>query len=58
MKGITMSRFHVKVAVRILEIYEIEAEDAAEARDCWSDGTLIHTSDEALETEVLSVETL
>lgn len=53
-----MKRFHVSVAVRILEIYEIEAEDAAEARDCWSDGTLIHTSDEALETEVLSVETV
>jgi hypothetical protein len=51
-----MRRFHVKIAVQILEIYRIEAEDADQARDCWSDGDLIHTNDEALETEVLSVE--
>jgi hypothetical protein len=51
-----MKRFHVKVAVRTLEIYDIKAEDADEARDCWGDGTLIHTDDEALETEILSVE--
>ncbi|MGO9468047.1 MAG: hypothetical protein ACLQVF_28270 [Isosphaeraceae bacterium] len=53
-----MKRSHVNVAVRILEIYEVEAADEAEARDCWSDGKLIHTSDEALDSEVLSVEVL
>jgi hypothetical protein len=51
-----MKKFRVKVAVTTLEIYALEAEDEAEARDCWSDGDLIHTDDEALETEVLSVE--
>ncbi len=51
-----MKRFHVKVAVRILEIYEVEAADTAEAADCWCDGELIHASDEALDTEFLSVE--
>jgi hypothetical protein len=51
-----MKTYRVKVAVRVLEIYEVRAEDEADASDNWSDGDLIHTSDEALETEVLSVE--
>jgi hypothetical protein len=51
-----MKTFHVKVAVRILEFYEVEADDPAEAEAIWSDGELIHTSDEALDTEILSVE--
>lgn len=50
-----MKKFHVKVAVRVLEIYEIEAENQADASELWSDGVLIHTNDEALEAEVLSV---
>lgn len=51
-----MKKFHVKVAIKILEIYEIEAEDPADASELWSDGKLIHTNDEALDAEVLSVE--
>jgi hypothetical protein len=49
-----MKTFHVKVAVRILEIYEVEAANADDASATWDDGKLIHTSDEALETEILS----
>lgn len=51
-----MKTFHVKVAVRILDIYKIEPDGVDAARDGWSDGDLIHTVDEAFETEVLSVE--
>jgi hypothetical protein len=51
-----MKKFHVKVAIKILEIYEIEAEDSADASELWGDGKLIHTNDEAPEAEVLSVE--
>jgi hypothetical protein len=50
-----MPRFTVRVAVRILEIYEVEAENEHEAREFWADGSLKHHSDEALDTEVLSV---
>lgn len=50
-----MRTYHVKVAVRILEIYEVEADDAEEAADNWTEGTLIHTCDEALDTEILTV---
>ena len=50
-----MKKYHVKVAVQILEIYEIKAEDAEMAADDWSSGDLIHTNDEALESIVLSV---
>jgi hypothetical protein len=50
-----MPIFTVKVAVRILEIYEIEAENEDEARENWADGSLEHHSDEALDTQVLSV---
>ena len=51
-----MKKYRVKVAVQILEIYEIEAEDAETAADDWSFGALIHTDDEALESIVLSVQ--
>ena len=51
-----MKKYHVKVAAQILEIYEVEAEDAEIASDDWSFGDLIHTDDEALESTVLSVE--
>ena len=51
-----MKRFNVNVGVRILEIYQVEAEDAGEAADFWCDGRLIHTDAEALDSEVLSVE--
>jgi hypothetical protein len=50
-----MKKYHVTVAVQILEIYEIEAEDAETASDDWSFGDLIHSDDEALESTVLSV---
>lgn len=50
-----MKTYHVTVAVQILEIYEIEADDAETASDSWSDGNLIHTNDEALDSVVLSV---
>ncbi len=51
-----MKTYHVKVTVRILEIYEVEAEDAETAADDWPFGRLIDTDDEALESTVLSVE--
>lgn len=50
-----MKKYHVTVAVQILEIYEIEAEDAETASDDWSVGKLIHSDDEALDTTVLTV---
>jgi hypothetical protein len=50
-----MKKYEVTVAVRILEIYQVEANDRASAAEAWSDGELIHTDDEALEGEVLRV---
>ena len=50
-----MKKYRVNVAVRILEIYEVEAEDAETAAAVWDDGKLIHTNDETLDSEVLSV---
>ena len=50
-----MKKYHVKVAVQILEIYEVEAEDPETASDDWSFGDLIHRDDEALDSTVLSV---
>ncbi len=50
-----MKRFHVKVAVRILEIYAVHAETEAEAIDNWGEGDLIHTCDSTSDSEVLSV---
>ncbi len=50
-----MKNYHVKVAVRILEIYEVQAKDKEAAADSWSDGDLIRTYDEALDSEILSV---
>jgi hypothetical protein len=50
-----MKKYHVKVAVQTLEIYEVEAEDAENASECWADGQLIHINDEALDSTVLSV---
>jgi hypothetical protein len=51
-----MKKYHVKVAVQILEIYEVEAEDTETALICWDEGQLIHTCDEAIECEPLSAE--
>ena len=51
-----MKKYHVKVAVQVLEIYEVEAEDAEMAADDWSFGRLIDADDEALESTVLSVQ--
>ncbi len=50
-----MKKYHVKVAVQILEIYEVEADDPETAADDWSCGKLIRADDEALESTVLSV---
>jgi hypothetical protein len=50
-----MKKYHVTIAVQILEIYEIEAEDAEATSESWAVGDLIHTNDEALESTVLSV---
>ncbi len=51
-----MRKYHVKVAVQTLEIYEIEAEDTETAAEAWGCGRLIDADDEALESTVLSVE--
>ena len=50
-----MKKYHVSVAVQILEIYEVEAEDPESASESWAEGDLIHTNDEALDSIVLSV---
>jgi hypothetical protein len=52
-----MKKYHVKVAFQTLETYEVEAEDAETASECWDiDGKLIDADDEALENTFLSVE--
>jgi hypothetical protein len=50
-----MKKYRVKVAVRILEVYEVDAENPETASEDWFGGNLIHTSDEALDSEILSV---
>jgi hypothetical protein len=50
-----MKKYHVKVAVQTLEIYEIEAEDPETAEQDWGCGKLIDADDEALDSIVLSV---
>jgi hypothetical protein len=50
-----MKTFRVKVAFRILEIYEVEAENAEEASEIWCDGELIDRSDDALDSQILSI---
>jgi len=50
-----MKTFEIRVAVRTLEIYQVEAENAEAAREAWCDGELVHASDEALNSEILSV---
>lgn len=50
-----MTKYRVNIAVRSLEIYEVDADDAESAQAQWGDGELIHTDDEALDSEVLSV---
>jgi len=49
-----MKTYHVKVAVKVLEIWKVEAENADDAKENWTDGELIHTCDEAMDTEILS----
>ncbi len=51
-----MTTYHVKVAAKVLEIWEVEAENADDAKANWNNGELIHTCDEALETEMLSAQ--
>jgi hypothetical protein len=50
-----MKTYRVKVAIRILEIYHVEAEDEEEAAESWADGDLVHTNDEALDSTVLTI---
>ena len=53
-----MKRYRVKVAVKTLETYEVEANSEAEAADDWGLGELVDADDEALESEVLVVEAI
>jgi hypothetical protein len=53
-----MKRYRVKVAVKTLELYEVEADTPEDAADGWGLGRLLDADDEALESEVLSVEQL
>ena len=46
--------FRIKVIVRMIEIYEIEADDQEQAEDQWADGRLIATDDD-VENEILEV---
>lgn len=50
-----MKTYEVSVAVRILEIYRVEADDEEAAAELWCDGELIHTNDEALDSDLLAV---
>ena len=51
-----MRKYEAKVAVKIIEFYEVEAASAEEAAGDWGLGDLVHTSDAFLDAEVLSVE--
>lgn len=51
-----MKTFHVKVAVQVLEIYQVQAEDAQTAAEDWGSGKLIDADDETLESTILAVE--
>lgn len=53
-----MKRYRVKVVVKVLETYHVEANSLEEAADDWSFGEFYDADDEALESEVLSVEEL
>ena len=50
-----MKTFEIRVAVRTLEIYEVEAESEEAAREAWSDGELVHINNETLDSEIVSV---
>jgi hypothetical protein len=50
-----MRKYHVKVAVQVLQIYEVEAEDPETAAEDWAFGRFLGADDEALENTVLSV---
>jgi hypothetical protein len=50
-----MKTYRVSVAIRIREIYVVEAEDEEAAAESWADGDLIHTDDEALDSTVLTI---
>lgn len=50
-----MKKYRVKIAVKTLEIYEVEAESPEDAAECWHDGTWMNSNDEALESEVIGV---
>jgi hypothetical protein len=50
-----MTTYHVYVSVQILEIYEVEADDADSAEDNWADGSMIAANDQSLPITVLSV---
>jgi hypothetical protein len=56
MKENPMKKYHVKVAVQILEIYEVQVPDAPSAAKAWSKGRLVYIDDEARQSTVLSVE--
>ena len=51
-----MKKYHVKVAVKILEIYEVQAPNAPSAAKTWSKGRLVYIDDEVRKSTVLSVE--
>lgn len=50
-----MTKYRVTIIAKMLETYEVEAEDAEGAEDNWQDGKLVST-DHSLECEIISVE--
>ena len=50
-----MTKYRVTIIARMLETYEVEAEDAEQAEENWPDGSLVST-DDSLECEIIAVE--
>lgn len=50
-----MKKFQVKIIVKTLEIYEVEAEDAEQAEANWAEGRLVRADDEVFDVDVDSV---
>jgi hypothetical protein len=50
-----MKKYHVQVSVRILKIYEVQAENPQAASEYWEEGELICIDDVAPHGVVISV---
>jgi hypothetical protein len=51
-----MKTYRVKVIIRILEFYEVEADSPEEAEEDYTFGRFLGSDEEALDNEVVGVE--